>query len=299
MSETVTDEFDAAFAESLGEPLPEVDESFEEPVEAPVEEPSDESDESVEVAEAEATETEDVEEPVEDVVDELVEDDEPEEPEPAPEQNTLTLDQVKDMLDAQRRELEEKFKQPEPVQDKDVEDTSEADELDAKVAKFREDWPETVEGVSAMIAQQMAEFKQTLAQELATIRNEFAPTVQSVQQSAQQTEMDMILTAHPDARDIAADLDTWIGSQVPMLRTAYANALSEGSAEDVIEVLNIYKQATGAAKPTRQKPQPKQPSPAKAQKLAQMTEPKASAATTVSDEPDTYDYDSAWDAAIN
>lgn len=62
---------------------------------------------------------------------------------------------------------------------------------------------------------------------------------------------DAIYTAHPDADSIAEskELADWINSQPSYARDAYAAVLSQGSTEQVIELFDAFKQATGATQP--------------------------------------------------
>ena len=68
---------------------------------------------------------------------------------------------------------------------------------------------------------------------------------------ASRAHYDAIYTAHPDADSIAEskELADWINSQPTYARDAYAAVLSQGSTEQVIELFDAFKQATGATQP--------------------------------------------------
>lgn len=68
---------------------------------------------------------------------------------------------------------------------------------------------------------------------------------------ANRAHYDAIYTAHPDADSIAEskELADWINSQPSYARDAYAAVLSQGGTEQVIELFDAFKQATGATQP--------------------------------------------------
>lgn len=96
------------------------------------------------------------------------------------------------------------------------------------------------EGINKLVSERMERLlNERLATELEPIKAREAVSKQSEHERA-------ILAAHPDAQSIAesVELENWINSQPSFLRNSYAAVLSEGSTQDVIELLNAYKANT-------------------------------------------------------
>jgi hypothetical protein len=111
-------------------------------------------------------------------------------------------------------------------------------------------------GVNALINQRVS------AQVEAAVQQALAPIQQQQQQmqqlSAEQQHFATIESAHPDYESIAesSEFATWMDSQPSITRNAFNNVLQGGSAQDVNELLSLYKsqnnvnQAAPAANPT-------------------------------------------------
>lgn len=111
-------------------------------------------------------------------------------------------------------------------------------------------------GVNALVNQRVS------AQVEAAVQQALAPIQQQQQQmqqlSAEQQHFATIEAAHPDYESVAesSEFATWMDSQPSITRNAFNNVLQGGSAQDVNELLSLYKsqnnvnQAAPAASPT-------------------------------------------------
>jgi len=93
-------------------------------------------------------------------------------------------------------------------------------------------------------------------QALAPIRGELSKTVEPLKKQAELTETQAhyktIYDAHPDADSLveSKELADWIGKQPSFVRDGYARVLTEGSAQQVVELFTAFKDATGKATAT-------------------------------------------------
>ncbi|WP_347455694.1 hypothetical protein [Acinetobacter thermotolerans] len=92
-------------------------------------------------------------------------------------------------------------------------------------------------GVQALIAQQVPNQIQ------AAINQALAPLQQQQQLSAAEAHFAAIHEKHPDAESIAEsqEFDQWLKSQPSIVQGAYQQVLEQGSAQEVIELLDLYK----------------------------------------------------------
>lgn len=97
-------------------------------------------------------------------------------------------------------------------------------------------------------------------QQLAAIRGELAQVVEPLKatqaKSATEAHYQAIYAAHPDADSIAEskELTDWIAKQPTFARTAYAQALQQGTTQEVIELFSAFKDSTGRTQASPEKP---------------------------------------------
>lgn len=99
-------------------------------------------------------------------------------------------------------------------------------------------------GIEKLVAKRMAAVESTLASRLAEV-------VEPLQQKHVETSMDAhfnaISKAHPDVESIApsAEMAKWIDAQPSFTRAGYRQVIEQGTAQEVIELLDAFKVATG------------------------------------------------------
>lgn len=115
---------------------------------------------------------------------------------------------------------------------------------------FASEWDEVAPALNIHVN---AAVKLALAQARAEWGSQLAPISQQMQKSQVTSHTAAIYAAHPDVDSIRDGLAAWVAKQSPITRPAFESVLAKGSAAQVIEVLNMYKEAnkaTGAAPAT-------------------------------------------------
>lgn len=236
------EDFAAAFGADENTPVEAVESQDEAPVEeqAAVEEsPVD----GVPLTEAAAEETV-VEEAPAEVVDETS----------APVQEAPQVPQIDPKFLAQaiaeeqeRRQREAQAAQERQQPEKEVSYEDFLTEQDKAAIKLMDtEWSEVAGPVHALInahvkAALAAQEKQVLAQ----VQQRLAPIEQVTAQSQEALYWSTIQASHPDFREAAAAIPEWIERQPKLVQPALRAAYDRGTAEQVIELLDTYKQAIG------------------------------------------------------
>ena len=101
-------------------------------------------------------------------------------------------------------------------------------------------------GIQKVVAAQVA--TQVEARVKQALESTLKPIQQKQQLDAHQAHLNAIYAAHPDADSIAEskELAGWINAQPSFARTGYQQALEQGTTEQVIELFDSFKKATGA-----------------------------------------------------
>lgn len=189
---------------------------------------------------------------------------------------------------------------PESQAQQDKIDTSwvnDALSSDEDVKEFAEEFPEihavlekSLKAVMERYTQAMSQAFQTLLQQ---IDQKYQPIASSVTQIAEKEKDETIKSQHPDYSNLiqSQELKDWIDSQPKTLKKAYSEILENGSAEDMIEMLNDFKLKTGI-----KSTQESQPAPKKKPKVTPSTKNKAPSAKPPVDMDD---FEQAFYEAIN
>lgn len=96
-------------------------------------------------------------------------------------------------------------------------------------------------GIAKLVEQKVA------AQVEARVQEALSPLAKQSEEKAVESHYNAIYTAHPDADSVAEsqELQNWIDSQPSFLRNAYSDVFNQGTATQIIEMLDQFKQATG------------------------------------------------------
>ena len=236
------EDFAAAFGADENTPVGAVEPQAEAPVEE-VEAVEDAPVDGVPLTEAVAEEPVADEAPVEAVVET-----------PAPVQETPQVPQIDPRFLAQaiaeeqeRRQREAQAAQEQQQPEKEVSYEDFLTEQDKAAIKLMDtEWSEVAGPVHALInahvkAALAAQEKQVLAQ----VQQRLAPIEQVTAQSQEALYWSTIQASHPDFREAAAALPEWIEKQPKLVQPALRAAYDRGTAEQVIELLDTYKQAIG------------------------------------------------------
>lgn len=187
-------------------------------------------------------------------------------PEPEPEQaekpvivardgkNTIPYSELADAREAaqnersQREALERELAaikaKYEPGEDADGGDTPNAGAENDAAAKLREDWPEVAEAVDGIVGKQQERIKALEAQ-IAQLQ---PATEQMAAERAAAAHYGAITQAHPDAADIvnSKEFAAWQQAQPAFMQQIFGAVLERGTADQVIELFDGFKQANPA-----------------------------------------------------
>ena len=147
----------------------------------------------------------------------------------------------------ERRQREAQAAQEQQQPEKEVSYEDFLTEQDKAAIKLMDtEWSEVAGPVHALInahvkAALAAQEKQVLAQ----VQQRLAPIEQVTAQSQEALYWSTIQASHPDFREAAAAIPEWIEKQPKLVQPALRAAYDRGTAEQVIELLDTYKQAIG------------------------------------------------------
>jgi hypothetical protein len=105
-------------------------------------------------------------------------------------------------------------------------------------------------GVQALIAKSAPALLADL------VKQQVAPLQQKQQMTEQEAHAQAIYAKHPDLDSIieSSELDAWIESQPGFARSAYRSVMEKGTAEEIIEFIDTYKEATGKTQAAAEAP---------------------------------------------
>lgn len=178
----------------------------------------------------------------------------------------------------------------------------------AAIAEFVKEWPSEHRAVQAMMKGAIqSEVTNRVAKLVGELNVALTPLFQQTEQVQQTSFQTFVHAKHPDAVQVLPEVEAWIKTQPAIYRPALQEIYDKGTAQQVVELLDMFKQAkvpTGAvtpppASPAAQEPVPPKPrqapAPAAVRALAavpagQRTQPVAGA--------DVNDFDAAFDEAL-
>lgn len=165
---------------------------------------------------------------------------------------------AKEALAAANAELEILRQQPKPdtaaatQQDKDIETAQAAIDAGVNPDYFGDFSEEALaEGINKLIDERVT------AQVDARVAKALEPMQQKEQESAADAHMRTIYDAHQDADSIveSGEFNNWKAQQPSYIQAALDGVLAQGTADQVVELLNNYKQATNStAEPAKAEP---------------------------------------------
>lgn len=196
----------------------------------------------------------------------------------------------------------------EPAREATLEDFLD-DGAKAAVESFKKDWPTEFQAITALVTASMkAAVANGERQSKALVEQAVAPIATHVQQSQVTYHQSTIASRHPDfGPQMAKDLASWIATQHPLHRPAYERVYQSGSTQDVVELISLYKEATGktgaapaapapSTQPAAAKPQPK---PVDRTAVAATAAPPAARRTAPATQKDPQNFVSAFQEALN
>lgn len=125
-----------------------------------------------------------------------------------------------------------------------------SDSLKLKGKNFQEveeEWPEVANYVRAQVEQAVTMTQQAMRKELDPLRQQYDALEHERQVSSTQTEIERLSSAHPDFAQVnsSPEFSSWLTNKPVSIQNLYGSM----SADDNIELLNLYKFEKGLAKP--------------------------------------------------
>ena len=96
---------------------------------------------------------------------------------------------------------------------------------------------------------QVKEYRELLEYTFAEVRRVYDPFIQQLQRTEADDHYNTLVSAHADYDAIAADVKSWVGEQSPARKAAFSSIVKEGTADEIIDLIDLYKQAKGIVKP--------------------------------------------------
>jgi hypothetical protein len=158
-----------------------------------------------------------------------------------------TLQEQLAAIQAERDDLQARMAEA-AKQDEDTGTTQATDEV---LASFKEDYPEfyaVLQRETAAVSQALLSRIDALEKMTGQLTGQLAPVIEKSQTDAVTDHLNAIRSGVEGYDQIKAQSDkvhAWLDTQPASLRSAYSEILDQGSAKDVIAVLNTFKAATG------------------------------------------------------
>jgi hypothetical protein len=168
------------------------------------------------------------------------------------------------------------------------------DEEQQVLAKYVEDWPDVAQ---AEALRRRGEYKQLVDYVFNEIAQNFAPVLQSTQAMAQHQHLSALVEQVPDYGVVRDHVIEWAMQQPPYLKAAYGRVIEQGTADEVVDLINRYRAETG----TSGTPAVRSPAAPKATELSTQAKKAAAALAPVSSKRSTsggsldpLDFDNAF-----
>jgi hypothetical protein len=200
-------------------------------------------------------------------------------------------------LEAVKQPPQQEIAREEPVQEPEKLYTP---EQETALTEFRKEWPEVASGIDLML---QGAIKQAQIQVLNTVFSQLnpalAPVMEYYQTSAVDNQYNTLKQAHPDYDDIYDNVISWVDKQPNYMKTALQHVVTEGSAAEVVDMINRYKLETGKVTAPAVTAPKVTDLPEKAKQAARSLGVVSSKRSAVPQSQDPSDFDGAWAEAVN
>jgi hypothetical protein len=115
------------------------------------------------------------------------------------------------------------------------------------LAEYDSEWGDVVKGEAL---KRRAEYQQLMTYIFEQVANFVKPIQETAETLANRTHATDLTTAVPDYSDrLRDDVVKWVGTQPAYLQSAYNQVITEGTVEEVKDLVDRYRTATGAKQP--------------------------------------------------
>lgn len=172
------------------------------------------------------------------------------------------------------------------------------DEEQKFLTEYEKDWPEISRAESLKRRKELYEAVQYVFAQVAQV---VTPLVDNFKATEYDMHESAIKAIHEDYDTVRPQVIDWVGTQTGTRGKVFSEIVKGGTAEEIADLVTIWKEATGKAKPqvTQGAGSPSAPAepPAKAKQAAQKLSVVSSKRTAVPAAQDPNDFDSAWSEA--
>jgi hypothetical protein len=109
----------------------------------------------------------------------------------------------------------------------------------AQLQTFYTDWPDVARATEVMIRGIMTQTARRMYQDMAS---SLAPYLQTIDTLADRSQLSELQTQVTDYDTVAGQLTSWAARQPAYLRSAYEHVIKAGTATEVVDLINRYKQ---------------------------------------------------------
>jgi len=163
------------------------------------------------------------------------------------------------------------------------------------LTEYEKDWPEISRAEALKRRKDLYEAVQYV---FAQVSQAISPLVDHYKTSEYDSHEAAIKSVHEDYDTVRPQVIDWVGTQTGTRGKVFSEIVKGGTAEEIADLVTIWKEATGKAKPqvTQGSGSPSAPAepPAKAKQAAQKLSVVSSKRTQVPAVTDANDYDGAW-----
>ena len=167
------------------------------------------------------------------------------------------------------------------------------------LTKFQEDWPDVMRAAQVMLRVQA---RQVTDHVFAEIAKSVGPRFAMLESMADDRHETALHTTIPDYDDVRDKVIEWAGKQPAYLQPAYNRVISDGTVDEIADLVNRYRKDSGVGAPTAKVATPAKTeselSPA-AKKAAAALAPVNSKRTAVVQQASPEDFDAAFVAFAN
>ena len=218
---------------------------------------------------------------------------EPEPAEPAPAAPAANDDQTDELIKRLASMVKDAPAQPQAQAEPQPQAQPEAELYTPEELEFLnnydQDWSDVTRGEALKRRKEHVELVQYVFQEVA---QQLRPLLESVDVLASRTHLSDLRERVEDYDTVRDNVVAWVEEQPAYLQVAYKHVISSGTAEEVADLISRYKQATGFAS---QAPAPAKAEPSDdAKKAAQALAPVSTKRSTMPQQDDPSDFDSAF-----
>ena len=117
-----------------------------------------------------------------------------------------------------------------------------SDEDKQFLAEYEKDWPDVAK---AEALRRRAEYRDLVKYVFNEVAHELRPLSDMVRSMSERTHLDDLYTNVGDYDQVRDKVVDWVGTQPPYLQAAYNHVIQNGTVDEVVDLINRYRQATG------------------------------------------------------